>query len=109
MGQHPFKRTRRGGEEGEGARWVRCHAARLGEGPGEARAVAADRQEPGRSGNGLVARPCAVVRDRGDRGVDRWAQGHSNGWRGQNGLKTFKIFQILIDPNVTFLSSKNLK
>jgi hypothetical protein len=99
---------RRGGGR-EGARRVRCHAERLGEGPGEARAAAADRQEPGRGGNGLVARACAAVRDRGDRGADRWAQGHSNGWRGRNGLKTFKFFQMLINPNVTFLSSKNLK
>jgi hypothetical protein len=44
--------------------------------------------------------------------------GHSNGWRSQNdlnrfkisnGLKTFKFFQNLIDPNLTFPRSKKLK
>jgi hypothetical protein len=47
-----------------------------------------------------------------------WAWGHSNGRHSQkrfkpspnsNGLKMFKKIQTLIDQNLTFPSSKNLK
>jgi hypothetical protein len=54
----------------------------------------------------------------GEGGVaDPWARGHSNRRRGQNSLNRFKIsnslkmfnfFQTLIDPNLTFPSSKIL-
>jgi hypothetical protein len=65
-------------------------------------------------GRGWAARHRA-----GEAGVaDLWAQGHSNGRRGQNGLnrfkisnglKMFKFFQTLIDPYLTFLSLKKFK
>jgi hypothetical protein len=51
-----------------------------------------------------------VQRRAGEGGVaDPWARGYNNVRVQSNGLKMFKIFQILIDLNLTFLSSKNLK
>jgi hypothetical protein len=35
--------------------------------------------------------------------TNKWARSHSNG------SKTFKFFQTLIDPNLTFLSSKKFE
>jgi hypothetical protein len=64
-------------------------------------------------------REWAAQRQAGEgRVADPWARGHSNGLHGQNGLnrfkisnglKTFSFFQILINPNLTFPSFKNLK
>jgi hypothetical protein len=45
------------------------------------------------------------------RGAEEWAVWSEQFklFQSSNGLKTFKFFQILIDPNLTFSSSKNLK
>jgi hypothetical protein len=51
--------------------------------------------------------------EQGRRVADPWAWGYSNGWCSLNRFKIFKwfeivqIFQTLIDPNLTFPSSKN--
>jgi hypothetical protein len=51
--------------------------------------------------------------EQGRQVTDPWARGYSNGWCGLNRFKIFKrfenvqIFQTLIDPNLTFPSSKN--
>jgi hypothetical protein len=44
--------------------------------------------------------------------LQSWAVLDQNGlnhFKISNGLKMFKIFQTLIDPNLTFSNSKNLK
>jgi hypothetical protein len=114
---HACKGGREGGKQRGGQRQGRLlsmrQAAREGErGPSIA---VSDRHQPVANGHRLAVHTCGALLNMGGRVADPWARGHSNGRRGLNRFKNFKcfenvqIFQTLIDPNLTFPHSKNLK